>query len=131
MAYSRVNSNGWVTATCSAYANCRGTTFYNRYTPEYFTGPNHADGSWGNCSIPSDQAQLVGGAWWIDGLDTFPGGDHNISDAWSCESRVGILTDGNPAPGIFNNLTKAPQYRTIALNIYQDLQPLAAAAPVS
>ena len=41
----------------------------------------------------------------------------------------GVKPTGEAAPGLFNNLNGAKQFKTLALNTYQALQPLAAATP--
>ncbi len=125
-------SNGWVTGTCTAYAaKCQGTTIYARYNAPYFEGPNHSDGSWGTCKLtPTASAQTLG-AWWVNGVDSFPGGDHFLSDVYSCDARSGVYPTGQPTPGLFNNLYGAKQYKTVALNTYQAIEPLASAAPIT
>lgn len=106
--------------TCTAYgAQCIGITPYYPYpTNEIGSGTYHSDGSVGACNYE-------GPAVWGGSLS--PGGDHFISDPYWCQSRAGITSQGELAPGVYANANN--DKATMAVQIDKALATYGAYAP--
>jgi len=106
--------------TCTAYGSqCIGITPYYPYPlNEVGSGTYHADGSVGSCNYQ-------GSAVWGGGLA--PGGDHFIADPYWCQSRAGVTSQGELAPGVYANATN--DKATMAVQIDGALATYGAYAP--
>jgi hypothetical protein len=110
----------FATNTCTAYGTqCIGITPYYPYpTNEIGSGTSHVDGSVGACNYQ-------GPAVWGGGLA--PGGDHFFADPYWCQSRAGITSQGELAPGVYANSTN--DKATVAVQIDKALTNYGAYLP--